>query len=51
MHGVAVIGRKSNVERNIASVKLQHDIVLGELIASGPGASIGYLGWGNEELL
>ncbi|SEO50484.1 RHS repeat-associated core domain-containing protein [Niastella yeongjuensis] len=48
MHGVAVIGKKSNVERNIASVKLQHDIALGEQIASGPGAAIGYLGWSEK---
>jgi RHS repeat-associated protein len=48
MYGTGVSGRKTNVQNNIASVKLQHDMALGEKIASGPGASIGYLTAGEK---
>jgi RHS repeat-associated protein len=43
IHGVSVIGQRKYVTNSVASAKLQHDEVLGEQIASGPGAAIGYL--------
>jgi hypothetical protein len=43
IHGTGVSGKKDVVERNIASVKRQHDVAIADNIASGPGGAIGYL--------